>query len=530
MSLAPRLLGLAFAAADSLVELDARGVVRFALGAGPTSSMPVASWVGHSLADLLTPDTAAQLRDTLSKLQPGQRSSSLHIEIDCGHGVIRQAHLHAFKLPELAPAVSCSLTYITHKANAGAAALPEGIADAQELMGELRQRLANHSADELKTMSLSFVDVGGMENVSSDKQASIYSGLYSVLRSISLGGECAGRISGSRYAVVSQTNNGRDIEAELKAVGTMEGVPLSASAQQTPIGTDAAAALRAMRFAIEVCLREDIDNPATGFAEMLERTLKDAERFRNTVRDRNFSLHYQPIVDLKTRAVHHFEALSRFPNSTGPGPAIKMAEELALIEAFDLSVAEMAVRKLRAPGSDLLKFAINVSGASLSNDAYVTALLAMTASTPEVRKRLLVEVTETAALAEIASANRRLSGLRDVGIKICIDDFGVGSASFDYLRGLNADIVKIDGSLIRDIVSEPRIRTLISHVVELGRSLGLETVGEMVETEDQAKALQELGVDYAQGWLFGRAEPEPRTQIGPSIVRARRRGATESWG
>src|SRR5690606_10809821 len=151
---------------------------------------------------------------------------------------------------------------------------------------------------------------------------------------------------------------------------------------------------------------------------------------------------------------------------------------------------------------------INVSGASLSNDAYVTALLAMTASTPEVRKRLLVEVTETAALAEIASANRRLSGLRDVGIKICIDDFGVGSASFDYLRGLNADIVKIDGSLIRDIVSEPRIRTLISHVVELGRSLGLETVGEMVETEDQAKALQELGVDYAQGWLFGRAEPE----------------------
>lgn len=530
MSLAPRLLGLAFAAADSLIELDARGVVRFALGAGPNSSMPVASWVGHTLADLLTPETAAKLRETLDALRPGQRSAPVIIEIECGPGLSRRAHLYAFKLPELAPAISCSLSYVTNNVDAGTLNPSTEIADAQELLIDLRQRLSQHSAAELQNMSLSFVDVGGMDDVPSDKQASIYSGLYTVLQSISLDGRSAGRISGSRYALVSQNDNGRDLEAELRAVGASQGVPLSASAKQTPIGTDAVAALRAMRFAIEACLREDVENPATGFADMLERTLLDAERFRNTVRDRNFTLHYQPIVDLKSRSVHHFEALSRFPNSTGPAPAIRMAEELALIEAFDLTVAEMAIRRLRTPGMGLMKFAINVSGASLSNDAYVTALLAMTAGTPEVRNRLLVEVTETAALAEIASANRRLSALREVGIKICIDDFGVGSASFDYLRGLNADIVKLDGSLIRAVESEPRIRTLISHVVELGHSLGLETVAEMVETEDQAKTLQGLGVEYAQGWLFGRAEPEPRTQLGTPMVRARRRGSTESWG
>lgn len=530
MSLAPRLLGLAFAAADSLIELDAKGVVRFALGAGPSSSVPIASWVGHELGQLLSPDSTAQLRTTLDNLKAGQRSAAVPIQVDCGNSTYRKANLYAFKLPELAPAVSCSLSY-TDPANTSAATTDHGdIADAQDLLAELRQRLGQKSAEELQRMSLSFVDVSGMDAVPSDKQASIYATLFAALKSLSVDGNSAGRISDSRYAVVQDSADKRDIEAEVRAVGNQAGVTLSARAEQSEIGTDPAAALRAMRFAIEACLRDDkIENPGANFAETLERTLRDAERFKSIVRDRNFKLHYQPIVDLATRSIHHYEALSRFPNSVGPAPAIRMAEELALIEAFDQSVAEMAVQRLRTLGQGQLCVAINVSGASLANDDYVTALLAMTASNPEMRKRLMVEVTETAALAEIASANRRLNALREVGIKICIDDFGVGSASFDYLRGLNADLVKIDGSLIRDISTEARNRTLIGHLVELGKSLGLETVGEMVETEEQARVLASLGVNYAQGWLFGRAEAEPRTSLGSPIA-VRRKGVTETWG
>ncbi|WP_292053769.1 MULTISPECIES: EAL domain-containing protein [unclassified Brevundimonas] len=531
MSLAPRLLGLAFSAADSLIELDAKGVVRFALGAGPSASMPIASWVGRELTDLLTPETAAEVRANLGALKPGHRSTPLAIHIPCGQGVVRQASLFAFKLPELAPAVSCSLTYTDRLAAPQQAAAPASeITDAQELLADLRQTLSQKSGTELERMSLSFVDVSGINAIPSDKQASLYAGIFSVLKSNSIDGSSAGRISDSRYALVRDNDNGRDIEAEIRAVGEEAGIPLCASSQQNSLGTDAAAALRAMRFAIEACLRDEgLEHPAANFANTLDRTLKDAERFRSIVRDRNFSLHYQPIVDLKTRSIHHYEALTRFPNSAGPAPAIRMAEELALIEGFDRSVAEMAIHRLRTLGQGQLRVAINVSGASLSSDDYVTALLAMTASAPEVRSRLMVEVTETAALAEIASANRRLNALREVGIKICIDDFGVGSASFDYLRGLNADIVKIDGSLIRDIGLETRNRTLISHLVDLGNSLGLETVGEMVETEEQARILASLGVNYAQGWLFGRAEAEPRTSLGAPVV-ARRKGVTESWG
>ena len=152
----------------------------------------------------------------------------------------------------------------------------------------------------------------------------------------------------------------------------------------------------------------------------------------------------------------------------------------------------------------------------------------MTASEPDNRRRLIVEVTETAALADIAAANRRLGTLRGAGIKVCIDDFGAGAAAFDYLRGLSVDTVKIDGALVRGIDSDPRTRTLIGHLVDLCRSLDMTTIAEMIETEEAAQALQTLGVGYGQGWLFGRAEAEPVT-IAPSSPRARRQGVIDGW-
>jgi EAL domain-containing protein (putative c-di-GMP-specific phosphodiesterase class I) len=138
-------------------------------------------------------------------------------------------------------------------------------------------------------------------------------------------------------------------------------------------------------------------------------------------------------------------------------------------------------------------------------------------------------VTETAALADIAAANRRLGALRDAGIKVCIDDFGAGSAAFDYLHGLSVDAVKIDGGFVRQIDGDARARTMVSHLVDLCASLNLTTIAEMIETEDAAKAVQALGVGYAQGWLFGRPEAEPVT-IAPVAQRARRQGVVDAWG
>ena len=141
----------------------------------------------------------------------------------------------------------------------------------------------------------------------------------------------------------------------------------------------------------------------------------------------------------------------------------------------------------------------------------------------------MVEVTETAAVADLEAADRRLGALREAGIKVCIDDFGAGAASYDYIRRLSVDAVKIDGALIHDIETDERSATMLRSIVELCQSLKLEIIAEMIETESLAKALQGMGVQFGQGWLFGRAEAEPRTQLA-SVAPIRRRGAIEAWG
>jgi len=155
--------------------------------------------------------------------------------------------------------------------------------------------------------------------------------------------------------------------------------------------------------------------------------------------------------------------------------------------------------------------------------------LHLTASDPLERRRLMIEVTETAAMQDIDAANRRLKALRTAGIKVCIDDFGVGSAGFDYLRGLSVDAVKIDGSFIRDLDTDRRAQTLIRHLVELCASLKLTTVAEMIETGPVAEVVRALGVDQGQGWLFGKPMPEPHAAAAQGAPLARRAGSVTSW-
>ncbi|WP_297804536.1 EAL domain-containing protein [uncultured Brevundimonas sp.] len=532
MSLAPRLLGLAFAAADALIEVDEKGIVRFALGAGPSPRDPVAQWIGHPLSERLDAESARAVSQMLSDLSPGERVAGQSIALKTTNGPDRASKISIFSLPEIAPAISCALTYSEPSVQLASSQTEHftGLPDGAALLGSMRTMLMGENAESLEKLVLAFVDVAGMDAIPQAKLPEVYAGLNAALQAVAYDASLAGQLTGSRYALLGDADVGSNLEAKVKEMADAQGVTLSARAGQAPIGQDPASALRAIRFAIEACLRDQtIEKPEEHFAETLHRTLRDADYFRNLVSERGFALHYQPIVDLETRAVHHYEALSRFPRSASPAAAIRMAEELALIENFDRTVAEMALNRLRQLGSNNLQIAINVSGASLANDSYVTALLAMTASAPELRQRLLVEVTETAALADIASASRRLTALRDTGVRVCIDDFGVGSASFDYLRGLNVDIVKIDGSLVRDVKNNQRNHTLISHLVELCKSLNLETVAEMVETESEADTLRGLGIRYAQGWLFGRAEAEPRAPMESLAIRARRTGTTETW-
>lgn len=376
--------------------------------------------------------------------------------------------------------------------------------------------------------TVAFVDVPGLAGPDEAHQRAVVR-VEAALQAASIDGSSAARLAPERFALACRPEAALSLVEDIAEAGAAEGLTLSPTANQTSVaaGTDVGVALRALRYTLED-RGGDPGALAASLESRLQRTLEDAVRFRRLVKERDFTLHYQPIVDLTTGAVHHYEALARF-NGKLPAPTIQMAEELGLIESFDVAVAEKAIQMLRRPGQGLTRVAINVSGRTLATDGFNKTVLRMTSAAPEIRSRLMVEVTETAALADLDAADRRLTELRHAGIKVCLDDFGAGAASFDYLRKLRFDTVKIDGAFVRDLGEASRADTLIGHIVELCDDLGLSTVAEMVETEAQANALRALGVRYGQGWLFGRPSAEPMAP--PSVLpRARRVGAVASWG
>lgn len=520
MSQASRFLSFAFVASDLLIEIDPQRRIAFAAGAPAGSGDDANTYVGKPLDDLVGKASLWSLRQAMAGLQPGQRFGPVDILFRCGDGQMRKASLRGFQTPYVAPAISLGLCW-DGPAFAPPAAPP--ILQAEGFLAAARQTLAD--LDEPATVA--FVEVAGLGDPGADAARQ---SVEAALQDAAIDGRAAARLTDERFAVLrgkSDTRSLADIVSQACAAENLAVTPVVREQALDP-AIAAPPTLLALRFALSACIEQGIENSGTAFSDQLAQTLQDANRFALIVRDRAFNLHYQPIVDLKTRAVHHHEVLARFSGSD-TAATIRMAEELDMIRAFDLAVLEKSLRTLRQPGAGLVKLAINVSGASLIDDDYVDAVLKRTALNPDDRKRLMVEVTETAALGDMDAVGARLQRLRQSGIKLCIDDFGAGSASYEYLRRLPVDVVKLDGRLTRAI-DEDRTRTMVTHLVELCRTLSVKVVAEQIETQPIADALADLGVDLGQGWLFAKATPEPVTTIPEIGGAARRTGAVQGWG
>jgi diguanylate cyclase (GGDEF)-like protein len=226
------------------------------------------------------------------------------------------------------------------------------------------------------------------------------------------------------------------------------------------------------------------------------------------------SLHYQPVTDTVTGSVVGCEALLRWDRPghgrVPPDAFIPVAEASPLIVDVDLWVLDTATRQLAewSRHAELrdLTVAVNVSGRHLlgrSLDAHVRDALRRNGADPG---HLVLEITETVLLSDLPTAASQLESLRALGIRVAIDDFGTGYTSLATLQQLPIDTIKIDRSFVNRI-AEPRDRSLVRMVTELGHQLGVEIVAEGVETGDQRHALADTGCDAIQGFLVCRPVP-----------------------
>jgi EAL domain-containing protein (putative c-di-GMP-specific phosphodiesterase class I) len=150
---------------------------------------------------------------------------------------------------------------------------------------------------------------------------------------------------------------------------------------------------------------------------------------------------------------------------------------------------------------------INISGQSLGDSELLQLIMDELNTTPAAPDQICFEITETAAIANLAHAINFVNALESRGCCFALDDFGSGLSSFAYLKNLPVDYIKIDGHFIKDMVINPVDRTMVEAINKIGHVMGIQTIGEFVENQATRDALKETGVDYAQG--FGIAKPKP---------------------
>jgi len=250
------------------------------------------------------------------------------------------------------------------------------------------------------------------------------------------------------------------------------------------------------------------------------------ERVQQALRDGRLVFAFQPVVVANTGAVDYYECLLRMIDEDGnivaAGDFMPIIEQLGFIRTIDRYVLERAVAEVTANPGICLGF--NISGLTATDYAWLRAITNLLRGKPEIARRLVVEITETAALHDVEESARFVNALRELGCRIALDDFGAGFTSLRHLQTLAVDTVKIDGSFIRNLGQNYDNQMFLRHLVGLANGLGLATVAECVETAREAAILRREGVGYLQGYLIGKPMVE-RPWVETDAGRARREAA-----
>ncbi len=235
-------------------------------------------------------------------------------------------------------------------------------------------------------------------------------------------------------------------------------------------------------------------------------SLSISEQVRTALREDRILFAFQPVVVAATGEVDHYECLLRMRTPDGriitAGEFVPIVEQLGFIRLIDRYVLDKTIEELAAHPEVRLGF--NISGLTAADRPWLRALISQVRNRPDIAARLIVEITETAALYDIEESARFVSALRHAGCKVALDDFGAGHTSLRYLQSLAVDTVKIDGSFVRNLASSSESQVFLRHLLGLAKGFGFHTVAEGVTTAEDAAILRREGVGFLQGHYFGR--------------------------
>jgi len=250
-----------------------------------------------------------------------------------------------------------------------------------------------------------------------------------------------------------------------------------------------------------------------GTASSLERVLTRRD-LHGAIERQELELDYQPMYDIRTRAIQGVEALLRWRHPVHgrvlPDRFVPIAEEFGLIEEIGAWVLERAIAQVREwsdAGIPSIRVSVNVSARQLHGDALPVLVCALLEKYGVAASCLEVEITESSIVRDVPAALRLLHALRERGVRVSIDDFGTGYTSLAFLKRFPVDMLKIDRSFVADVARDGFDGAVVRAVTTLARGLGVRTVAEGVEVQEQFERLRALDCDIVQGFLFSRPLP-----------------------
>jgi EAL domain-containing protein (putative c-di-GMP-specific phosphodiesterase class I) len=514
---AHRYLGFAFASADLLFELDGDGVVAFALGAAQqVAGVNLDALAGTALRDLVSEEDQPIVDAFLGALEPGDRRGPIRIALKpkAGRRLKRYGALCACRLPQQGAVVSCSLTLRTMGSIAAEAKGPNGLHSA-ESFAEVTENAIRQAAHAGVELNMELVELSGLRDAAGalgqGQAAEAMQRVAAALRAESFDGASAAELHPERYALLrpkaEPAHRLTERLAKLVSEIGLDVKPTFGSVELDPHHAPDEG-LRTLRVALDRFIADGAGG--VSLSGVVQETAAEVESLRALVSAGDFTLAYQPVVSLTTTEVDHYETFVRLGQAQSAARQIQMAEEMDMIQDLDMAVVKAVVQQLLKASNSKLRLAANISARSLMRPAFAERLLTVMRYAQQARGRLIFEITESAAMGDLQRADALVRGLRRGGASICLDGFGANASSFDYLRQVAVDAVKIDGRYIPDMAQQgSRNGVLVRHLAGLCRELKITSIAQKVENKETVAALRQVGIDCGQGFLFGRPEATP---------------------
>lgn len=519
MKIPDRFLGYAFCVGDILVELDldfkilnADGAVNTILGSKE------GSWLGKNVLAYFFDADQELIRRSSTTLSGQNRLGPIKVRLRTSSGQYEGFAVFLTKLP-----VNPDRLYmvISRQYRLGLKAEDETeparpVAEKRSSFLQNMETLFSGDENAADNLLVTVMEAGASQDLTPENTAEI----ERYLSGFSLGGNNAAQLEDNKFAIIHErgedtaSDMSNEISTQLEAA---TGLQLSSATIDAKMaGLNAEDSVKALAFSLQQFANGnadfDIEALASDPAALLGETSEKINQFREILDKGDFSLVYQPIVDLASESVHHYEVLSRFNTKTSalsPFELITFAEDVGMISEFDIAVLNRTLHKLRgirrhgaAPC-----LAVNVSGKSLSSADFMKEFTTTLKRNLDSVEFISIEITESAKISDLDTLADQLAIIRGLGFKVYLDDFGAGVSGFQYLRKLQVDALKIDGAYIKDALTSDMDRAFLRAMVSLCKELSITTVGEWVETKEHADLLRSMGVDYGQGYYFGKPTP-----------------------